>query len=267
MKVPPRQIVLASANTHFGDAVRADNGLASILQHTPDILLLQEVTNTKDELQRQLHSAGFKLVHFASEFGLATAIRTSAAFSAQSGSIRTHELQRMGFVERSLAQQWARGPHAMTKHGMQATQFNDQNGHALTVVNTRLTVPLKKFARARQVAEIGRELSHPYYTGPLVVAGDMNHHPGPGKVDRRMHSKAQLNLVDLGSEPTRHVRGSKQEKYLKHIARLQGRPLEDFDAQLDAMLYRGKGLEPVEVWVVDIESDHRAVIARFTLPT
>lgn len=255
-------ITLTSANVHFGDAIRAKDGLAAVVQYKPDILLLQEATNPTNELERQLAVWGYTLVSHADVFGLAMAIRTTSKLHIVSGSVRTHELQKMGYVERTLAQRWAGRPHNMTSHGMQAAQFT-RDGRLLTVVNTRLTVSLKRLARSRQVAAIGQELEYPYYAGQLIVAGDMNHHPSPRKADRAMYRRARLRAVDFNGEPTRRARGSKQEKYLKYIARLQGRPLEDFDTQLDAVLYRGKGLTPEIVNVVDIKSDHRGIVVEF----
>src|SRR5260370_31876947 len=69
-----QEFTIASANVHFGDAVRADGGLEPVGRHAPDILLLQEVTNPKVELELQLGKANYNLVHAAGEFGLAMAI-------------------------------------------------------------------------------------------------------------------------------------------------------------------------------------------------
>jgi hypothetical protein len=68
--------------------------------------------------------------------------------------------------------------------------------------------------------------------------------------------------VDIGDEPTWRMEGSNSEFIGKIAGCVMGRDLASFDGQLDAMLYRG-ALRPVDVQVVDIPSDHRAIVVRY----
>ncbi len=255
------QVIIATANVHFGDAIRVDGGLESLRPYQPDILLLQEVTNTAEELKRQLSKAGYSLIHFASNFGLAIAVRVGSGLQAVPDSARTHQLQKMGYIEYKWAQRFAKYPHQMDAHGMQAVKFKTPSGQVVTVVNTRTTVSSNRIARKRQVTNMGIELADPYYAGLLVVGGDMNHFPGPGRIDRVMRQKAGLKQVDLGNQPTWRARNS---KLYRTIARVRRQPLESLYAQLDTLLYRG-GCELIEIKVVDILSDHRAIVGKFEL--
>lgn len=258
----PEQITIATANTHFGDVIRVDRGLDPLKKLKPDILLLQEVINPTAELKRQLGKANYTLVHTAGEFGLAMALRVDSGLRIASEPARTIKLQQMAAIERNLAQRFAKRPHGMNEHGMQTVKFKTKDGHLITAVNTRVTVPSNHIARRRQVAKIGKELEGAYYTGLLILGGDMNHFPGPQQIDKDMYRKAGLRQVDLSNEPTWRARNS---KLYRAIARVRRQSLEDLYAQLDALLYRGEELELDHVEVVDTVSDHRAIIARFQL--
>jgi len=254
-------VTIATANIHFGDAIRLDGGLDSLLAYAPDILLLQEVTNPVEELERQLSKISYSLVHFAPEFGLAIALWGRSKLRFVPGTIRTQLLQKMGAVENRLAQRFAKQSHAMNAHGMQAAQFKVARGHTLTVVNTRTSVSSNRIGRKRQLVRMGNTLKAPYYSGAVVMGGDMYHFPEPQRMDRAMRQKADLRQVNLNGEPTWRARNS---KLYRLVARVRRQPLEDLEAQLDVLLYRG-AFEPIDVRVVDIMSDHRAIVARFVL--
>lgn len=251
----------ATANIHFGDSIRLNGGLDALRTYAPDVLLLQEVTNPLNELVRQLGKANYGLIDFAPEFGLAIALRLNSNFSAIPNSIKAYELQKMSSIEYRLAQRFARHSHKMIAHGMQALQLKAQHGSSLTVVNTRTTVSSNRIGRAVQITRMGNELTKPYYAGALIVGGDMNHFPGPQWIDRNMHKKTGLKQVDLGGEPTWRARNS---RLYRTIARTRRQPLETLQAQLDTLLYRGE-IEPVDTKIVDILSDHRAIVGRFAL--
>jgi len=261
----PRQnasehIIIATANVHFGDAIRLDGGLDSLRDLAPDILMLQEVTNSADELVRQLKKDGYDLIHFAPEYGLAIAIHASSKLSVVPNSTRTYELQKMSAIEYRMAQRFAKLPHKMNAHGLQMVRFEAEDGQILTVANTRTTVSSNRFDRRKQVARMG-ELFEPILQDALIVGGDMNHFPGPQRADIKMCQKAGLRRVDLASEPTWHARNS---KLYRKIARLRRKPIEELHGELDALLYRGE-LELASVKVVDILSDHRAIVGEFAL--
>jgi endonuclease/exonuclease/phosphatase (EEP) superfamily protein YafD len=90
----------------------------------------------------------------------------------------------------------------------------------------------------------------------------MNHYPVPGIVDKELETVARMQRVDIGREPTWRMVGSKSERLGRLAAFAARRPAESFDGQLDALLYRGS-IVPVDTRVVDIASDHRAIVTEF----
>jgi endonuclease/exonuclease/phosphatase (EEP) superfamily protein YafD len=91
-----------------------------------------------------------------------------------------------------------------------------------------------------------------------VLSGDMNHYPGPKRADLAFRRAAGLTAVDLGDEITWP---SRKTTYAgRTISRL-------FGGQLDDILYRGSGMDSVHNEVVDVASDHRAVVATLTMNT
>lgn len=255
------QIAVATANTHFGDAIRFGGGLDALRTYKPDILLLQEVTNSADELVRQLGRANYRLVHFAAEFGLAIALRANAKLSAVPHPARTFQLQKMGPIEYKLAQRFAKSPHRMHAHGMLAAQFATAQGQRITVVTARTTVAANRIARSRQIAKMGKLLEAPYFSGAVIVGGDMNHFPGPQPADTKMQQNAGLQRVELGAQPTWRAPTT---KLYRMLARARRQPLANLRAQLDALLYRG-ALVLTDVRLANIPSDHRAIIGWFAL--
>lgn len=247
---PEAELTVATSNTHFGDDMRPPG--------QADIVLYQEAIDTPENLEKKIGD-GY-VVHAAGEYGLALAAREGSDFRLVPGSVKTHELGKMGRVERRLAQRWAGRSHEMTAHGMQSAKFRNEAGHEVTVVNTRVTVPAKPIARRRQIRRAGRILSSDEYSGNIIVGGDRNHFPGPKRSDRKMQERANLTQVDLGDQPTWRARHSRAYRAL---ARVRRRPIESYDAQPDVLLHRGQNVTAVEARVVDTNSDHRAIIGRF----
>ncbi|HEX4662356.1 MAG TPA: endonuclease/exonuclease/phosphatase family protein [Candidatus Saccharimonadales bacterium] len=257
---------LATANTHFADMIRASDGLKPL--QGVDILTFQEVIDREGyNLEAILAQAGFTLIHVATRFGLAIAIRSNLKLKFVPGSMREYRLQKMGLVERRLVQRSAKPsqPQQYTERGLIAAKFVMQNGQELIVATTHPVVPIMPHARRAQIIRIGQLLDESYFDGQLILSGDMNHYPKPRPIDKKMRHEARLLAVDLNNEPTWYARGSKQEKYLQLVAYLQRRQIEDFNGQHDTILYRGGKIKPVSVKVADIVSDHRAIIARFSL--
>lgn len=108
---------------------------------------------------------------------------------------------------------------------------------------------------------MGQALHQPFYNTPrLIVGGDMNHYPGPQGVDFAVQQAAGLDRLPL-AEPTWLIEGSRHEWIAKIGSLVTGRSLASFDAELDAMLYRG--LELVSASAMTVESDHKAIVAEF----
>jgi|GEM_PF-2884733 len=256
-------VTIATANTHFGQLLRATESLAPIAH--ADIILLQEViTPELDVLERYLEPAGFRAVYIEPKFGLVVAFRRRAKLKV--GAIaRSVGLQKMSLAERMIIQRSLGREIAYTEHGCIVVEAVAQSGQKVMVVNTHLTVPPKFLARGRQVRRLGGVLATLDAAQPLIVAGDMNHYPRPWPVDEDMRRRNDLRRVDLLSEPTWRAHSVRRASLLRAVAYASRRPLEAFDGQHDAMLYRGAGMTQKSAQVVDIASDHRAIVTRFTL--
>jgi endonuclease/exonuclease/phosphatase (EEP) superfamily protein YafD len=106
------------------------------------------------------------------------------------------------------------------------------------------------------LTQLQSELADSYYDGPLVLTGDMNHYPGPLKADLAFRRAAGLAAVDVGGEKTWP---SRRTSFVgSRLSRLVG-------GHLDDILYRGDGMEVVQLQVADVASDHRALIATFAI--
>ncbi len=258
-----KYVTIATVNTHFGQLLRAHEGLVPIAG--ADILLLQEVINPEvHSLETYLEPAGFSAVYIEPKFGLVIAFRQAAGLRI--GDVAgSRTLQKMSILERFIIQRSLGRKIAYGEHGCVVLDVVTKAGKKLTVVNTHLTVPPQPLARAMQVRRLGRVLEELGDGHPLVVAGDMNHYPRPWSVDELMRTRLGLDRINIGSEPTWRAQSVRKTSLLRVVARLSRRPLEAFDGQHDAMLYKGGGLELDTVEVVDVESDHRAIVARFSL--
>jgi endonuclease/exonuclease/phosphatase family metal-dependent hydrolase len=260
------KLIIATANTRWGSMVYTPAGLTPVA--SAGILLLQEVTEPERyDLAGRLRAAGFELVHCTSRFGLAIAVRTDSGLRLVPGSIQERLLQKMSPIEQWLTERIVKHPPGIRERGLITAKFTTLSGRQITVVNTHPITPIAVRPRARkvQIARIGTILADPYYSGMLILAGDMNHYPGPKKIDEAMRATAKLTRVNLGLEPTWYVRGSKQEKWFTIPAHLLHKPIDSYNGQHDVVLYRGKGLRSTSVKVVDIPSDHRAIVATFSL--
>lgn len=256
-------ITVATANTYFGQALHTPGGLAPV-RHA-DIWLLQEVFIEPPRLKTSLKKQGFTLLYAAPHFGLAIAINKSSSLKPIANSAQKHQLAPMSKLEQRVVKKAHKQPLSLLGRGMISHQLKTINGEQFTVATAHPTTPvsLPPHARYRQIQSLKRTLRDYYARTALILGGDMNHYPGPKKVDYTLHHAASLTPINLGSAPTWHVRGSKQEKYIAPIARLLRKPLNAFDGQHDIILYKESRFTPVEVTVMDIDSDHRAIVATF----
>jgi endonuclease/exonuclease/phosphatase family metal-dependent hydrolase len=251
-----RPLVVATVNTYFGRAVIRDQGLAALAG--ADVLLMQELFSpTSYGLEPSLRRQGFELVAAAGHFGLGIALRSDSAFVYTGTPVRSTVLQQIGSTERKLMARFA-NQSEYSDLGVLAAHFDTPEGHRLTVATTHLPVVTSFRQRARFLAELPAELADAFYDGLLVLTGDMNHYPGPRRTDLAFRRAAGLSAVDLGDEITWP---SRRTSYVgsRLTRRLGGR--------LDDILYRGSGLEFTHKQVVDVPSDHRAVVATFTIIT
>ena len=120
------QINISTSNTHWGRVLKSSNGLSSIAN--ADILLLQEVIDSRDDVLQHLAQEGFNLIHLASRFGLAIAVRSNSEVTLVLNSVREYRLEQMGVIERYLIQKGAKRSHQFTEHGLLAVKLRMANG-------------------------------------------------------------------------------------------------------------------------------------------
>jgi endonuclease/exonuclease/phosphatase (EEP) superfamily protein YafD len=250
-----RHLVVATVNTYFGRAVAEAGGLEAVAK--ADVLLMQELFSPDASgLEARLRSYGFDLVAAGGHFGLAIALRSDSAFAFSGGPVRSAVLEQVGTVERTLTTRFAKQPLEYNDFGVLAAHLETPEGGRLVIATTHLPVVTSFRQRARFLIQLGPELADRYYDGPLVLTGDMNHWPGPLKADLAFRRAARLTAVDLGDAITwpstrKSVVG---RKLMQHLG-----------GRLDDVLYRGGGIDVVHNEVVDVASDHRAVVATFTI--
>jgi endonuclease/exonuclease/phosphatase family metal-dependent hydrolase len=242
------RITVATVNTHMGEVFKTPQGLEALAE--ADILLMQEVCIEEYALSKQLAEYDFSLTVLASGLGLAIAHRQPLDYI---------ETQVETVQPESKLSDLASGQtrFRMRARGLLSAVFQTREDSELAVATTHPTVPLRFRSRARHVSALPAVLPH---GDRLVVAGDMNHWPGPRKVDTQFRDEAGLHAVAIGQQPTFDVSRTRYS-WLEHAEERFGIPI---NGQLDAMLYRGD-LEPEETTVVDVPSDHRAIMTRFVL--
>jgi endonuclease/exonuclease/phosphatase family metal-dependent hydrolase len=246
---------VATVNTYFGRAVIEDGGLEAVAG--ADVLLMQELFNpTAYGLEPTLHKLGFELLGAGGHFGLGIALRSDSAFVRRSNPVRSAVLDQVGSIERKLTARFTTHPLEYSDFGVLAAQLETPGGGQLTIATTHLPVVTSFRQRTRFLSQLPAELADPYYDGTLVLSGDMNHYPGPKRADLTFRRAAGLTAVDLADEITWPSR--RTSPWANRLTRLLG-------GQLDDILYRGDGLEFVDKRVLDVSSDHRAVVATFAI--
>lgn len=252
---------VATANTYESRMLYYSHGLKPFLENGVDVLLMQEVLSIPREyLEERLARDGYSLTLFDEATGLAIATYQDSLYRPEQDSVRSDEIQRAERAGEFMRKKGLPLGNRLRQRGMIATRLTDGH-HKLTVVTSHPIIFLRAHARAKQVKNISTRLQDPWYQeAPLILGGDMNHYPGPRQVDRRMYEATGLSMVEI-IEPTWRIRGSKHEWLAAIGSSVLRKSMEDFDAQLDALLYRD--LEVCDTSVIDIVSDHRAVIATF----
>ncbi len=251
------RLVVATVNTYFGRAVARAGGLDAVAN--ADVLLLQELFSpAASGLEKRLHSYGFDLVAAGGHFGLAIALRTDSAFVYSGEPVRSAVLEQVGSIERRLTTRFAKHPLEYSDFGVLAAHLDAPDGRRVVIATTHLPVVSSFRQRRRFLSKLPTELNDAYYDGPLVLTGDMNHWPGPLKADLAFRRAARLTAVDLGDEITWPSR--RTSPVGRRLTRV-------FGGRLDDILYRGSGIDVVHQEVVDVASDHRAVVATVAIST
>jgi endonuclease/exonuclease/phosphatase family metal-dependent hydrolase len=249
------RLVVATVNTYFGHAIIDDRGLRTVAQ--ADVLLMQELFSPAAYgLELSLHRQGFELAAARGHFGLGIALRSNSAFGLTGNPVRSTVLQQVGSIERTLMARFSKQPLEYSDLGVLAAQLETSDGRRVTVATTHLPVVTSFRQRNRFLSQLPGELADSYYDGLLVLTGDMNHWPGPKKADLAFRRAASLAAVELRNEITWPSRRTSSTR--ERLNRFVG-------GQLDDILYRGQGLEFTDAEVIDVPSDHRAVVATFTI--
>jgi len=226
-------ITVATANAQRGHMIRSADGLSPF--RNTDVLLLSEVKPRRDNLKENLEKGGFQLA-YADNLDLAIAVKEGYKVI----SAKEYPLTRNGPFKRFLATN--RMGRLFGLRNMIVAEIETPTGEKIKTATLHpVTKPFNR-ARREQVKAMGRILENFDDDELLVIGADFNHRPGPEKADIQVREQNKLSSVDLQGKET-------------FIYRLRG--------QLDDMLYRGKGIQSVNTEVVDIQSDHRAIITTF----
>jgi endonuclease/exonuclease/phosphatase (EEP) superfamily protein YafD len=255
-----KNIIVASANTHESRMLRHPDGLSPFTAKAADVLLLQEVLGMEEnEVSNRLGADNFELVHCVPALGLAIAISKDSGARVEQEMTDTTILHRTTRLERVL--KFSQASYRLRERGMLGARLKFGPDTELTVATTHPIIFIRSISRGRQVTAMGNALCRPFYdTERLIVGGDMNHYPGPRKVDIKAQHQAHLDRVTLDA-PSWCIEGSRHEWIARLGSFATGKALNSFDAELDAILYRG--VIPIASTVVDICSDHKAIIAEF----
>ena len=227
-------ITIAAANAHRGRMIRDVEGLTPFRK--VDVLLLSEVVPRRDDLKNNLQNNGFQLA-YSDDLDVAIAVREGFKV------LSTKEAPLTGdrFLKRFFARTRMR---IFGTRNMIIAKLETPTGEKLDVATLHPVPPIRPLARTKQVKAMDHVLENFVGSDRLVIGADFNHYPNPREVDIMVREKNGLIPVDLGGKATFPYRRR---------------------AQLDDMLYRGKGIEEINTQVVDVKSDHRAIITTFSL--
>ncbi len=254
------QLTVATANTHESRMLRDSSGLVPFTERHVDVLLLQEVLGmARSEVETRLASDGFRLQHYAGEMGLAIALSTDASERFTTHSNTTEHIHQPTVIE-SVLKKLQPNSHRLRQRGIIATTIQSETTQPIQIANTHPIVFVRAVSRRRQIQAIANTLDgNQRAQNRLILGGDMNHYPGPQNIDTWMQNILGLNRAvhDRKSWP---IRGSKHE-WMARIGMVATRNMGSFDADLDAILF--KGVAEQKTAIVDIASDHRAVITTF----
>ena len=255
-------LTVATANTCSGELLRTSGGLAPLRAAGVQVLGLQEVFGLDEpSVSAVLDGSGYRLAHLHAPAGLAIAHDPMTTHVDPAVLVTT--LAPAGPLLRWF-DHWHERAMVSARFAV-GTRQGVPAQHQVTFSTAHLIVFARAVARGRQVVRLREAMQQDLLRrGPHIVTGDMNHYPGPTRRDLAMHMAGGFRRVVL-DEPTWRIVGSKHEWLGRVAATATHRDLSAFDAQLDVVLHRGLDLRSSAV--VDIASDHRAVVCTFDLAT
>ena len=243
-------LTIATANTKFGEMVRADDGFGPFNERGVDVLLLQETHPDRDDLESNLRNGSdLRLAKAAGELGLAIAVHKDMAFDyGEEGIVLERNAVTRTIVDRFGSR--ATAAFRLRGRGVLNLVF-EHEGQRMMVGTTHPPVPLAEPIRADMV----RILPYIYkdVDMPVVVGGDMNHFRRRRPADINSWTEHGFQWVDIGDEPTYVAQGG-ESPLLPRLSFL--------DAQLDAQ-WHTPDLEVVHAEVATVESDHDAILAEY----
>lgn len=242
-------ITIGTANTYLGKMLKDPKGLESF--EDVDILLLQEADPIVDDIDDLIAHSDFRVARIERGVGLAILNRPTVR------RVRTDcvLLQATPPYQRYILQKFREHPLQTVGRGTLEGLFETAEGNTITTVTGHANVPVKPIRRAKYVNRLPDVMAT--IRGPAVLAGDMNHWPGPRGVDHRMVERAKMERVDIGDEPT-YTSLNSQHAWM-------GRLGININGQFDAMMFTPQHLQVTASEVRDIpSSDHRAIVTQFT---
>ncbi len=258
-------IRIATLNTQTGRTLKEPNGLRIFTERRVDVLLLQEVFGMDEVLVRQaLQLEGYGLIAFNRPTGLAIALRNDSSFTVDAHSIASHILQDSSRLTKAIAHHAHIPEHHIRAHGVITVTLQTTSGQAVTIATTHPAVFIRRRSRVAHLQSLQHHLATYDSRQPLILGADMNHYPGPGSPDVTFRTTTQLTEVPL-SEATWLIAGTKYEQLARIASKLRHQSVEAYNGRLDAILFRGVGLRHIKTTVVPIASDHRAIIAYFSV--
>lgn len=256
-------LTIATANTYYGTMLRGEKGLQPFADRKTDVLLMQEVLGVDSAtVEERLDDYDFRLLHRDAATGLAIAVNKTSIAEARPHTYQTFPIQHVGRIG-----------HMALKYNLPAAERFRPRGALgavvckgageVTVGTAHPIVFVRARSRNRQIANLTAAFSAALRPDQAFVFGaDMNHYPNPRQADHQFGTSLDMEQVPIG-EPTWHIRGSKHE-WLARIGSLATRrPLDSFDGQLDSLWYRG--MEHIGTEVVEIQSDHKAIVSTFRI--
>lgn len=214
-----------------------------------DILMLQEVDPVADQIEELIAHSDFRLACIEKGVGLAILNRPTVTVLDYKLTL----LQKTPAYQRWILQKFREHPLQTVGRGVLACRFATPDGNELTAVTGHANVPVKPIRRLKYINRLPGVMANIY--GPAVLAGDMNHWPGPRGVDHRMVECAGLSRVDIGNKPT-YVSAGSQHAWMGKLG-------INIEGQFDTMIYTPKLLHVIRQEVRDIPSDHRAIVTEF----
>jgi endonuclease/exonuclease/phosphatase family metal-dependent hydrolase len=181
--MPTHTFTVATANTHEAQTLHHEDGLKPFVREGAEILLLQEVlgTNSRD-LKDRLAKDGYQLVGLDEQLGLCIVFHQDTDIQMDTAGTDTSLIHKTTVAEKAL--KIFQDSHRLRERGILGAKLLLGNDHLVTVATTHPIVFVRAISRQRQINSLSDVLRSPYYSDtPLVLGADMNHYPGPQKVD------------------------------------------------------------------------------------